>query len=140
MEACPQCSLFHVPKHGTRTGLRPCADVDPRTNRTEASTALTAYCAKRVPQHVRDQLRLTHTIEGNAVTLIEHRPHWQDTSAPWTAMHIARIRWDSATATWSLDWPDSDGRWLELEDAPPVGHIRIALEIIDDNPNGCFWG
>jgi hypothetical protein len=134
------------PQRSTGVGHSPTSICDelpmpiPEPTRTEASAAMTASCATRIPQDGPDQVRLSRAIDGSAVTLIEHRPHWRDASAPWSDMNIARIRWDDATATWSLDWADRNGGWLELEDIPPVGTIQIALEIIDDNPHGCFWG
>ena len=35
---------------------------------------LSAYCARKIPPHARDKLRLDYKIRGNSVTLYEERP------------------------------------------------------------------
>ncbi len=99
------------------------------------------YCANRFPEHLRDQIRLSYAIRGNAISILEHRPPWSgSTTDAWSDLKIAKIQWDPANATWRLHWADSHGRWLRLDDVPPIGDLTIVLRTIDENPRGCFWG
>lgn len=36
------------------------------------------FCDARVPEHIRDKVRLLHRWRGNTITLIETRPYFQD--------------------------------------------------------------
>ena len=51
---------------------------------------LTAYCEEKIPERVRDRVRLTHAWDGNKVTLIEQRPRWNDLNI-WTESPIAQF-------------------------------------------------
>ena len=46
----------------------------PETEKFRADKLLAAFCERRVPLHVRDQIRLLYNIEGYKVILIESRP------------------------------------------------------------------
>lgn len=54
------------------------------------------FCADRIPEHVRDQVRLEVEVRGRSVTMLECRPHWSAEEAPWTRMKIAQLRFDDA--------------------------------------------
>lgn len=109
--------------------------------RSTSVELLDDYCANRFPEHLRDQVRLSYSIRGNAISILEHRPPWPGSSTDdWSDLKIAKLQWDPPTATWSFYRADSHGRWLHLDDLPPVGDLVIALRTIDQNPHGCFWG
>ena len=40
----------------------------------------------------------------------------------------------------AADWANRDGRWLLIDDIPPLGRLELALTHIDENPSGYFWG
>ena len=75
-----------------------------------------AFCESRVPVRLRGQVRLELRVRGDAITIVERRPPWRPDFGPeWTSSDIARLRFDPSTATWSLDWKDSSGRWHAYE-------------------------
>jgi len=99
------------------------------------------FCDGRIPDHVSDQLRLEYSARGDAITIFECRPPWREgLGSAWTRRKIAQLRYDRATATWSLHWADSNGRWLAYEPAQTVGDVGPLLAEIGADPYGCFWG
>ena len=70
-----------------------------------AQTRLAAFCERRGPPAVRDQVRLELEFAGSEVSIIESRPHFRDTGL-WTRLPVARFRFNAASGTWSLDSPD----------------------------------
>ncbi|NBH07991.1 DUF3024 domain-containing protein [Amycolatopsis sp. SID8362] len=67
------------------------------------------WCARRVPGHLRDQVRVECRTRGRAVTIFELRDG--------TEREIAQLRVDEF-GIWSVFWADSDGEWLAHPDAP----------------------
>jgi hypothetical protein len=51
---------------------------------------LTAYCERRVPPQVRDQVRVLFRIRGESVTLLESRPSFVDRS-DWIEHVVAQL-------------------------------------------------
>ena len=43
-----------------------------------ARTKLSAYCQRKIPPEVRDQVRLELEFESDQVTLLETRPYFRD--------------------------------------------------------------
>jgi len=68
------------------------------------------FCHRRVPPHVRDQVRLVHQWRGTKVTLVEQRPHWRDPEV-WGDSPVAQFRFDLERGAWSLYWRDRNARW-----------------------------
>ncbi len=63
------------------------------------------FCDQRVPDDAGDQIRLEHSVRGDAITIFERRPPWREDLGPeWTRQKIAQLRYDRASATWSLYW------------------------------------
>ena len=102
-----------------------------------ATAALDSFCIKRIPPHVRDTIRLVHSIRGNTITLTEERD--EGFRGP-TRMEIARFKFRPVTGTWHLYWADRHSRWHLYESAPPTAYIRTLLEEVDRDPTGIFWG
>ena len=59
-----------------------------------ARTKLDAYCARKIPESLRDQVRLELEFADNHITLIETRPHFRDPSQ-WTTLPVARFRYNA---------------------------------------------
>ncbi len=74
----------------------------PPLTRQLVEQQLTAFCARRVPPQLHDQLRLSFTVSGNTVTLVEQRPYFLDATAEWTQSKIAVFVYDPTMATWEL--------------------------------------
>ncbi len=100
---------------------------------------LDRFCERRVPVHVRDQVALQFTFQGNDVVLFEKRPVFRK-SGKWVDIKVARFRFDPATDTWALSCPDRDGRWQPYDVAAPSTEIQELLAEVDRDPTGVFWG
>jgi len=55
----------------------------PEFTKKMVEAKLAKYCAEKIPDHARHQIRITFKIRGNSVTLFEERPYYQDNSI-WT--------------------------------------------------------
>ena len=94
---------------------------------------------RRVLAHVQHDTRLGHAIRGNAVTLFELRPGY-DNPAVWEKAPIARFRFDPATGLWSLYWHDRNRRWQRYEDTAPTKNLESLITEVDRDPTSIFWG
>ena len=106
----------------------------------QADRALAVFCERRVPAHARSQVRLEHQRRGVAVTLVERRPVWNDPSAEWTALPIARFKYAVDAGTWTLWCSDRNGRWRLYEPAKPRRLLEDLLGEVERDHTGIFWG
>jgi hypothetical protein len=100
---------------------------------------LNRFYDRRLLAHVQHQIRLHHTIRGNAVTLFEIRPGF-DKSAVWVKSPIAQFRYRSATGLWTLHWHDRNRRWRLYEDTAATRNFEALLAEVDRDPTSIFWG
>ena len=113
----------------------------PELVRRGAFSKAEAYCDARVPEHVRDQVRLEAGMRGNAITIVERRPPWREGIGPeWSTQRIAQFRFDVGSARWALFWADRNGRWLLYPDAAPAPSIDVLIEAIECDRSGAFFG
>jgi hypothetical protein len=100
-----------------------------------------AFCANRVPDELRDEMRLEHTVRGSSITIIERRAPWSDLIGPeWTSMKIAQFRYDGRSGTWTLYAPDRNERWHVYDFVEPAGDLGPLLAEVEDDPTSIFWG
>jgi hypothetical protein len=97
------------------------------------------YCARKIPEHVRDQVRMSYTVRGNNVTLIEERRSYAD-PAIWSKMPIAQFRYDETDRDWLLYCADRHSRWMIYGAAAQAHDLRELLDEVDRDPTGIFWG
>jgi DUF3024 family protein len=76
--------------------------------------AIEEWCTSRVPEHLRNQLRVECRRRGSTVTIVERRAPFA--GAEWTEQKVARLRLDGGR--WSSNWADRDGRWQTYPGAP----------------------
>ena len=100
---------------------------------------LNRYCEERVPEHVRDQIRLLFKVRGLSVTLFESRPLWNDPTQ-WVDGKIAQFRYDLETGTWTLYCADRNGRWHRYDPQVPSKDFDDLLQEVERDPTGIFWG
>lgn len=99
------------------------------------------FCEIRIPENLRDQLRLEAHRRGNAITLVERRAPWNPDFGPdWTSTDVARLRFDPSTSMWALDWKRADGRWYAYDRLEPTPELVKVLVEIDVDLDGVFWG
>jgi Protein of unknown function (DUF3024) len=99
------------------------------------------WCEQRVPEHVRDQVRVECDIGPRHVTIVECRPPWREgTGSEWTRFPIARFRYAQASRTWALYWRDRNLRFHLYDRIEPSPDIGDLLREIDRDPTAIFWG
>jgi hypothetical protein len=99
------------------------------------------WANKRIPDHVRDQIRIELDVTDPTITILECRPPWHpDTGEEWTRFPIARLRYTKARQEWSLYWRDRNLNFHEYDLAEPSADIDDLLEEIDSDPTSIFWG
>ena len=115
-------------------------DLDlPELTRLRVEQELTAYCDRKVPLHVRDQVRLAFDLKGTHLTLFEERAPFGD-GTQWTRMPIAQFRFDPASAEWTLYCRDRRERWQPYRYAEPAKAIGALLHAVDADQTRIFWG
>ena len=108
---------------------------------TAAIRKVEAFCAQRVPDEHRDQIRLEVGVRANTLTIVERRRPWSPEYGPeWTTNQIAQLRYHPENGTWSLHWRDRNERWFPYADTEPSSDVAPLLSEIDTDPTGIFWG
>ncbi|MHB1050722.1 MAG: DUF3024 domain-containing protein [Bacteroidota bacterium] len=109
------------------------------TVRHQADSIMTAYCGRRVPLEVRDQIRLHHEFRGDTVTLFEDRPGWKNPET-WTHQPIAQFRFNSDDGQWTLYCADRNSRWHLYDLVQPTSNLEKLLKAVDEDQTGIFYG
>jgi hypothetical protein len=110
----------------------------PQLELARVERALYKFC-DRVPPAVRVELMYEYRFRGNAVVLLERRPHFQDRSRH-TEHAFAKFVYSPTIGGWSLKWSDRNGRWHAYEGFQDVPHFRDALREVEADPTGIFLG
>lgn len=115
----------------------------PKNAKREAQIKLSTFCEERIPERVRDELRLDFNFWGNNVNLVEKRIRWKN-KEEWIDIRVAQFRYDPDTERWSLLWVDSNDRlhpYKELvPEFTPEKDLSKLIQEVDDDPTGIFWG
>ena len=99
------------------------------------------WCRDRVPERVRDEVRVEVDIADRHLTIVECRPPWRaDVGAEWIRFPIARLRYVKTTGVWSLFWRDRNLRFHAYDLAAPRASIEELLAELDRDPTAIFWG
>src|SRR3954454_13889120 len=65
------------------------------------------WCAARVPEHARHQVRVECQVAPRHLTIVERRTPWREDFGPeWTSFPIARLRYTATSKLWTLYWRD----------------------------------
>lgn len=99
------------------------------------------FCEARVPQEIRDQVRVEYRVRGRTVTIVEHRPPWNPAlGSDWTDSPRARLRYDDATHGWTLYWFDRNSKAHIYDLLEPHQPVERLLREVDDDPTFIFKG
>ena len=99
------------------------------------------WCAVRVPEHARHQVRVECEVAPRHLTIVERRAPWREDSGPeWTSVPIARLRYTAADKSWSLYWRDRNLRFHLYELLASSHRVEDLLTEIDRDPTCIFWG
>ena len=113
----------------------------PRDVHEPTVTRVARFCVECVPPEARAELRVEHSVRGNAITIVERRPPWSELVGPeWTSMTVARLRYDPSERTWTLYCADRNERRWPYDFVQPSGNIEDLLAAVDEDPTGIFWG
>lgn len=93
------------------------------------------YTENAVPEHVKNQIKISYKIRGKHVTLIEERQGYK--SEQWVQMPVAQFRLEGKE--WKIYWQDSKGKWHFIDDIEPNEDFETQLKIVDEGHNGLFW-
>jgi len=99
------------------------------------------WCRARVPERVRDEVRVEVDVAERHVTIVECRPPWRaDLGAGWTRFPIARLRYTKSRGLWSLYWRDRNLRFHEYDRVPASVSVEDLLAEVERDPTAIFWG
>jgi hypothetical protein len=95
-------------------------------------------CERRSPAAFHQELRLSYSVKGHEVLILEGRPGWRDPSG-WFDMEIAKLRFVRSANEWRLYWKRASGKWWPYE---PASRKRLSslVEHIERDEYGCFFG
>ena len=99
------------------------------------------WCRARVPEHVREEVRVDADVAERHVTIVECRPSWQaEVGSEWTRFPIARLRYTQTTRLWSLYWRDRNLKFHAYDRVAASASVEELLAEIDRDPTAIFWG
>jgi len=107
----------------------------PEIEQHRVKKLLSAFIEKRVPPHIRDQVKEVCKAIDNRVTLSECRPYYNDPST-WTEMPIAQFEYDLGTKVWSLYAYNRNDKRKPYS----KGALEQLIQEVDKDPTGIFWG
>lgn len=99
------------------------------------------WCAARVPERARDQVRVECEVDPGRLTIVERRAPWRvDLGPEWTRFPIARLRYTKSAQSWTLYWRDRNLRFHRYDQLAPAAHVSDLLDELDRDPISIFWG
>jgi hypothetical protein len=99
------------------------------------------WCAARVPEHARHQVRVDCQIAPRHLTIVERRVPWREDLGPeWTRFPIARLRYTIADKTWTLYWRDRNLHFHIYDLLAPSNRVEDLLGELDHDRTSIFWG
>jgi hypothetical protein len=99
------------------------------------------WADQRVPEQVRDQIRLEVDVTDRTITILECRPPWRaDMGDEWTRFPVARLRYTKSRDEWSLYWRDRNSDFHAYDLIEPSPNIEDLLDEIGSDPTAIFWG
>ena len=93
----------------------------------------------RPPLHLRDRVREGQRITDRTIELFIVRPALRR-PGEHIEESIAKIRHLPGLGVWRIFWKRADGNWHRYPTPSEVGTLAEALQIIDKDTNGCFFG
>ena len=97
------------------------------------------WSKRRPPLELRDKIREGQRFTDQTLDLFYVRPHWQHPGETIDSP-VARIRYVRSRKLWQLYWMRADLKWHRYAPQPVAANLEQALQIIDEDANGCFFG
>ena len=98
------------------------------------------WCLFRAPLEIKKDLDYDYEIDGQAVTVFEVRPLWRGKPGELTRHPFVKFRYIKSEALWHIYWMRATGKWQAYEVNPIAKDLEEALQVIDADQYGCFFG
>ena len=99
------------------------------------------WCAARVPEHARHQVRVECQVALRHLTIVERRaPGTRTTGRNGPASRSRACATPLPTKSWTLYWRDRNLRFNIYDLLPPSDRVDDLLDEIDRDPTCIFWG
>lgn len=79
-------------------------------------------------------------VDGQAVVILEVRPPWNDPAGEKTQRPFAKFRYVKTHGLWNIYWMRQSGKWSAYEPGLSACDLEEALDIIEHDGYGCFFG
>ncbi len=97
------------------------------------------WAHRRPPLHLRDKIREGQRFNGMSIELFFVRPLYQHPDQH-VEEAIAKVRFIRSRNEWWLYWRRADGQWHRYPPVLRTATLEDALQVINQDPNGCFFG
>ena len=97
------------------------------------------YCRGKVPERLKDEVRIEASTRGRSISIHECRPIWKGAPGEWTKTSVAQLRYEG-DGTWTLYCADRNNKWFLYFDLDSHQPVDVILEEIETDPTGIFWG
>src|SRR5215207_10803094 len=115
-------------QHSTRSTTQPPTAGEPMALPDLDIARVQRWCAARVPEHARHQVRVECEIAPRHLTIIERRAPWREDFGPeWTSFPIARLRYITVDKAWPLYCRDRNLRFHTYELLAPSHRVEDLL-------------
>jgi hypothetical protein len=98
------------------------------------------WCLDKVPPELKKQVDHDYEVDGQSVTIFEVRPLWQGQPNQTTRRPFAKFRYVKSSELWHIYWVRQTGKWESYEPASAACGLEEALDIIELDTYGCFFG
>jgi hypothetical protein len=99
---------------------------------------LSEFCARCASAGLENKTRLSFSVRGNFLTLIDGGPTMFDEHE----LHhrsIAQFRYNASRRLWSLYRTDRHGKWHQYNESNPTKDFQELIRQVDEDPLGIFW-
>jgi len=97
------------------------------------------YCKHKIPDTLKNKIRLDFKIRGNNFTLFEFKPSLFKPEL-WIDIPVAQFRYDPETSLWTLYCADRNSKWHIYFEARETKNFEELLAEVNADPTGIFWG
>ena len=97
------------------------------------------WSKRRPPLDLRDKIREGQHIERQSIVLFFARPRFQRPDE-WLDDEIVKLTYVRTKDRWKILWKRADLKWHGYEPHLFTRTLEEALEVVNEDPHGCFFG
>lgn len=98
------------------------------------------WCLAKVPPELKKQVDYDYEVDSQSVTIFEVRPLWRGQPGEITRRPFAKFRYVKSSELWLIYWMRQTGKWASYEPASAACGLEEALDIMELDNYGCFFG